>query len=222
MKIDNVKVYGLAESIVASGLPMVEEYDSKAFAGDVFGVSPATVGFKVNGENAARHIKRAVETLSPFPPGEGHHNFLCGIIVQMNVTAPRYFWPEVQRYSFIDIVSSTSTMHKLKAFVKKYHERKDEDVEKIRSHFSELTDWDAIVNFLIYAWNNIDDIEKLKANLPEGYLQTARITTNYRAMKTCYMQRRTHRLKEWQDFCDWVETLPMSQLITRNSKEKQD
>lgn len=214
MKIDNVKVYGLAESIVASGFPYVGEYDERMFSLDATDVNSVIMGFEDKRGDAGNHIARAVDRLSPFPPGEGHHNFLCGIIVQMNVTAPRYWYPELQRYNFINIVSSTSTMHKLKAFVKKYHKRNDEDVEKIRSHFSELTDWNTIVNFLIYAWNNIDDIEKLKANLPEGYLQTARITTNYRAMKTCYMQRRSHRLKEWQDFCDWVETLPMSKMIT--------
>jgi hypothetical protein len=51
-------------------------------------------------------------------------------------------------------------------------------------------------------------------NCPTGLKLTAGITTNYRQLKTIYKQRKTHRLKEWRDFCDWIETLPFSDLIT--------
>jgi hypothetical protein len=43
---------------------------------------------------------------------------------------------------------------------------------------------------------------------PVGLVLTARMTTNYLQLKTIYAQRRTHRLPEWQLFCDWIETLP--------------
>jgi hypothetical protein len=51
-------------------------------------------------------------------------------------------------------------------------------------------------------------------NCPTGLKLTAGITTNYRQLKTIYKQRKTHRLKEWRDFCNWIETLPFSDLIT--------
>lgn len=55
-------------------------------------------------------------------------------------------------------------------------------------------------------------LEVLYTN-PAGFKITARMTTNYRQLKTIYLQRRNHRLPEWHAFCDWVETLPYSEFI---------
>ena len=54
---------------------------------------------------------------------------------------------------------------------------------------------------------------KLLYNVPVGFRLTARMTTNYRQLKTIYSQRKTHRLPEWREFCKWVETLPHAELI---------
>ena len=51
-------------------------------------------------------------------------------------------------------------------------------------------------------------------NVPVGFRLTARMTTNYRQLKTIYQQRKNHRLPEWRDFCDWIERLPHSEFIT--------
>ena len=45
-------------------------------------------------------------------------------------------------------------------------------------------------------------------NIPTGFRLTARMTTNYRQLKTIYYQRKKHRLPEWREFCEWIETLP--------------
>ena len=57
---------------------------------------------------------------------------------------------------------------------------------------------------------------------PGGFRLTARMTTNYRQLKTIYRQRRNHRLPEWRAFCEWIETLPYSEWITclRESEEQ--
>lgn len=213
MKIDNENVYGLAESIVGSGLPMVAEYDAEAFGETV----------KHYGD---KEFSRAFR-LASCSGGESHDCYLCGIVVQMNVTAPRYFFAEMCRYHFIDIVSSTSTMHKLKAFVEKAIALQDEgkmnEYCKLASaHFSPHTHPAVINGFMTLAGGLVKqenlDIETLKANLPEGWLQTARITTNYRQLKTIYHQRRAHRLQEWRDFCAWIETLPMARELICGEK----
>ena len=49
---------------------------------------------------------------------------------------------------------------------------------------------------------------------PCGFRLTARMTTNYRQLKTIYLQRRHHRLPEWRASCQWIETLPHSESIT--------
>ena len=46
-------------------------------------------------------------------------------------------------------------------------------------------------------------------NIPTGFELTARMTTNYRQLKTIYFQRKSHKLPEWREFCHWIETLPM-------------
>jgi hypothetical protein len=55
---------------------------------------------------------------------------------------------------------------------------------------------------------DIEDYLTLLYSNPCGFELTARLTTNYRALKTVYSQREYHKLPEWRDFCRWVETLP--------------
>ena len=57
-------------------------------------------------------------------------------------------------------------------------------------------------------------LEILYSN-PAGFRLTARMTTNYRQLKTIYFQRRDHRLPEWRAFCKWIETLPYAEFITK-------
>lgn len=51
-------------------------------------------------------------------------------------------------------------------------------------------------------------LEILYSN-PCGFKLTAKMTTNYRQLKTILSQRSTHKLPEWRAFCKWIETLPM-------------
>ncbi|BAO04849.1 uncharacterized protein CBO05P1_130 [Clostridium botulinum B str. Osaka05] len=60
-----------------------------------------------------------------------------------------------------------------------------------------------------------EDYLKLLYSNPSGFELTARLTTNYRALKTVYSQRKNHRLPEWREFCKWIETLPHSYLICK-------
>ena len=56
-------------------------------------------------------------------------------------------------------------------------------------------------------------------NVPVGFQLTARMTTNYRQLKTIYQQRKNHRLPEWREFCTWIELLPHSEFITGGGSE---
>ena len=55
---------------------------------------------------------------------------------------------------------------------------------------------------------NIEDFLTLVYSNPSGCELTARLTTNYRSLKTVYSQRKNHTLPEWKEFCKWIETLP--------------
>lgn len=208
MLIFDTQVYGLEESMDASGFPMRDA------------ATPPTHGVNLNDERRAR-------TLAQTPIGSGHDNFLCGIVVQATITAPRYWWPEFQRYHHAEIVSSTSTMHKLRTIVEEAMRMRDRgDIELygkyVSSHFSNVTAPSLICEFFRFAiqWlkDGAEDMDVLKANLPEGWYQKARISTNYRQLKTIYSQRRSHPLGEWRFFCDWVETLPHSELIVGENR----
>ncbi|MGL5313843.1 MAG: hypothetical protein ACRC92_11415 [Peptostreptococcaceae bacterium] len=94
LKINNHIVYGLFESLVASGYPMLADVPTE--------LRGAT------DDDVVRCIK-----LGQVPTGTGHDNFLKGIDVHFDVVYPVYWSPQFQRYNFQDIISSQSAMHRI-------------------------------------------------------------------------------------------------------------
>lgn len=176
--ISNVKVYGLEDSIRRAKYPMSTDIS------------------KLNCE-----LTKGIKALGNSKKGEGHDNFLNGIIVQFDLTFTIKAWTEEERYHFIDFISSQSTIHRIAKF----------DVEKqVISYVTQNTVNE--VNRLkdIYNENPTDEnYLTLLYNVPVGFKLTAGMTTNYRQLKTIYSQRKNHKLPEWREFCAWVETLPM-------------
>lgn len=128
--------------------------------------------------------------------GSGHDCAVKGIVVQFDCKAPRYWWNQLQRYHFIDFVSSCSQMHRIGKL----------DLETNPDMFPETIEYTKKV---VERFNNKEiTIDQCLANVPQGIELTARLVTNYLQLKTIYNQRRTHRSRHWQEFCDWVETLP--------------
>lgn len=181
--IKNVEVYGLENSIKASKYPMAVDIS------------------KCTDEITERTI-----SLGTVQTGTGHDNFLKGIIVQFDWTFTPKCSVEVERYHFIDFVSSQSTMHKITKF----------DLDKAYIKYVDKRCIN-IVKELVEEYNNLEDTTtdyakelylRILYSNPCGMFLTARMTTNYQQLKTIYQQRRNHRLPEWQWFCDWCETLP--------------
>lgn len=54
--------------------------------------------------------------------------------------------------------------------------------------------------------------------LPTSYNQKRTVMLNYEVLANIYKSRRNHKLDEWHTFCDWIETLPYSELITEKEK----
>ena len=176
--ISNVKVYGLEDSIKRAKYPMSTDIN------------------KLNSE-----LTKGIRALGNSKKGEGHDQWLTGIIVQFDLTFTIKAWAEAERYSFLDFISSQSTMHRIAKF----------DAEKqVVSYVTKNTVDE--VNRLkdIYNENPTDEnYLTLLYNVPVGFKLTAGMTTNYRQLKTIYSQRKNHRLPEWKEFCAWIETLPM-------------
>lgn len=194
--VSNVNVYGMESAVMGSKYPMAVDLK------------------KVDGTIVPR-----THALANAKPGSGHDNFLNGIIVQFDLTFTNKAWVEAERYHFLDFISSQSTMHRITKFnldevyisytdpriieimkekVNSYNEltQKISDRKLAGEDVTELNE-EAKVKYLEILYSN-----------PAGFRITARMTTNYRQLKTIYVQRKTHRLPEWRAFCDWVETLP--------------
>lgn len=207
MNINNVKVYDLAESIVASGYPMTSKYEPNETASIVACVKAYIEDTDKRAEYltvAKPHIDRAVK-LASAKDGSGHKTFMAGILVSMDVTASNVWWLQFGRYHFAQIVSSQSKMHRLKQLAMDY------TATELLNH--EEVDWlEAGVN--LYKDGKIDETT-LIYSCPMGLQLTARVTTNYLQLRSMYNQRKNHKLLEWRKFCEWIESLPMArQLIT--------
>lgn len=201
MKVDNIKVYDLEESIIASGYPMrinIEDARIEAYYFmDCLNHAPWEVEEDIINANKRFDVAKKLGTTEK---GEGHDQFLTGIRVAFDLTFTNKAWVELERYRFIDFVSSQSTMHRISKFDLKQQFNEYVD-ERIIDIMEELKD----------RYNKTGDKEdylKLLYSNPSGFQLTARLTTNYRALKTVYSQRKNHRLPEWREFCEWIETLP--------------
>lgn len=191
----NTVVYGLGESIRRAKYPMSTMVEATS--------SELTTG---------------IEKLAKSPKGCGHDQWLTGVVVQFDLTFTVKAWTEMQRYHFMDFVSSQSTMHRITRFDidAQYCPYVDPEiiqimkdkVEAYNQYAADLTPEEAAEWYLEILYSN-----------PAGFMLTAGMTTNYRQLKTIYAQRKDHRLPEWREFCRFIETLPMSDLITDKSKE---
>ena len=157
---------------------------------------PMSIDVSVCNEN----ITDTVKTLGGCEIGSGHDQFLTGIIVQFDLTFTVKAWTEAERYHFFDFVSSQSTMHRITKFDldKAYIDYVDPRIIQIMKE--KVADYNREPTSEKY-------LEILYSN-PCGFKLTARMTTNYRQLKTIYNQRKNHRLPEWVEFCKWIETLP--------------
>lgn len=211
--VHRARVYGLRESIRGAKFPKAVDID------------------KLNLE-----LTPGIRALAMSGYGEGHDQWLTGCIVQFDLTLSNKAWVEAERYHFFDFVSSQSTMHKITKF--DFDEVYDSHVD------SRIID---VVKGKVDAYNRMlkltehKDFKKIPENEqkealadladmyidilmnnPAGCRLTARMTTNYRQLKTIYNQRRNHRLPEWREFCEWMRiNLPYSEFITRGRDEEE-
>lgn len=173
VEISNIKVYDFMESVIACRNAMrltPPEYTEEEFEAS---------------------LPRAIK-LANTPQGSAHSNFLCGIRVAYDIKYPAYFTPELQRYHFNDIVTSSSKMHKLINM-------------NMDLAFNEYVTEDSIAQMknLIQIYNrdkSYENFMRVLSNCPLGIELFMRCTTNYLQLKTIYNQRKTHKLVEdWQE-----------------------
>ena len=193
IKVDNARVYGLEESIIASGYPM-----------QIYTVDLDELEILDEEVITKKDLKRA-KHLGNAVPGSGHDCFLKGIIVQFDLQVPEYIWRQLDRYHFIDYISSQSKMHRitkinLDSVCNRYvYDEVKEILKSIIDKYEAETDTD----------KKKELFNEIIANTPAGLMLTARMTTNYLQLKSIINQRSNHKMQEWRYLCDWFKTLPM-------------
>ena len=182
LQIDNWKVYDLKESVIACRNAMR--------------ITPA----QITDEEFNASMPRAI-ILANSPSGSGHQTFLSGIRVSFDIKYPNYISPELQRYHWIDIVSSSSKMHRLSSmdmdtcFNKYVTDESKEQMKRLVKKFNETKSY--------------EDFMVMLSNCPQGLELFMRVSTNYLQLRTLYRQRKTHKLKEdYGVVCEFIEKLP--------------
>lgn len=170
--------------------------------------------------------------------GSTHAKYRRMIVVYLDITAPLYWWKELDTYKIGTVANSCSTMHRIQE--KEFtlddfsHEHIISDWVDDNLHaFVEVSESDG--NELLWSPKDILKvvIDALNANraaflakkdkkfwwqmiqlLPSSYNQRRTVMLNYEVLAGLYPERKNHKLDEWHVFCDWVKTLPFSTLIT--------
>lgn len=222
LKIENVEVVGWEAAIRGMRNPKNswEKSDSSVVDGHSFFV----------GDNDFALMRTLANA------GTDHGKFMRMIHVQCDITAPLYWWKEADQYKVGTVTDSCSTMHKIaaKEFVRddfSYEHLFDfmiGDVEFLpieildntitclnmcREHYlTALKTEQSLVPAKDYWWQMIQ-------LLPSSYNQLRTWDLNYAVLQNIYHARKDHKLDEWHTFCDWIESLQCSELITGKEKK---
>jgi hypothetical protein len=166
--------------------------------------------------------------------GAVHAKYRRMITVYVDITAPLYWWKEFDTYKVGTVTNSCSTMHKIHA---KEFELEDFSCEKLRARamtslfqvIDELNYWRDIYNnggmddnydgtVRVFEPKDKEAWHQMIQLLPTSYNQKRTIMLNYEVLVGMYRDRKNHKLDEWHTFCDWIKSLPYSELITMESE----
>lgn len=172
--------------------------------------------------------------------GTDHRKFMRMIVVYLDITAPLYWWKEFDTYKVGTVANSCSTMHKIADKEFDVNDFSHEHIEELDGdEYNMSYDWllrtADILNYYRKKYNtaseklstDITDAERkhtlaqqklfwwqMIQLLPSSYNQRRTVMLNYEVLANMYKSRCNHKLDEWHTFCDWIETLPYSELIT--------
>lgn len=215
IKIEYAETYGWSAAIRGMRNPMNSWDKMDTISGEYYGKDENGNDIVSNydvpkiGPNDLDLMKRLIKA------GTDHSKFMRMIGVSLDIVAPLYWWKEFDTYKVGTVANSCSTMHKI------------HDKEFTLDDFSH-EHLDMIAIAYIHAVINCLNVNREKYNetkdkkfwwnmiqlLPSSYNQRRTVTMNYAVLKNIFQARKEHKLDEWRDFCEWIKTLPYSELIT--------
>lgn len=188
--------------------------------------------------NIGPNDKKLMSTLRN--AGTDHRKFMRMITVYLDITAPLYWWKEFDTYKVGTVANSCSTMHKIaaKEFTLEDFSCEhlcDDELELLKEIINRLNmnrivfiakddkrvDQYSVMSDECYAKYKKKLWWQMIQLLPSSYNQKRTVMLNYEALANIYKSRRHHKLDEWHTLCDWIESLPYSELIT-GKEEKAD
>ena len=207
IKVEDTEVYGFEAAIRGMRNPM----NSWDRSDSIFNAGVDSNGF-IAGDNDLKLMKQLAKA------GPVHAKYRRMITVTCDITAPMFWWAEYDTYKVGTVRNSCSKMHKIHS------------VELLNEDFScegcrEIGSWATLCfvtvqntcNKLREKYNETKDKKYWRALielLPESYNQRATVQLNYEVLVGIYRWRKDHKLDEWHTFCEWVESLPYSEIIT--------
>lgn len=236
MKFENTDVWGFEHAIRGMRNPLnswdksdsgegcknnswAEHPDDYRLCKDCYPNQPCSPSKFVIGDNDMDLMKRLIRG------GSEHRKALRQVFVSVDITAPLYWWKEMDTYKIGTTANSTSTMHKLASKPITIEDFEMDDFERVKVFDREPYGSDDYTDEL---WNYIVDMcealrqryvetkdkrywKELIRLLPESWLQTRTWTANYEVIRNIVHQRKGHKLTEWQQFIDWAHTLPYAE-----------
>lgn len=235
IKIENTEVVGLEHAIRGMRNPMNSwDKSDSGYCGEVScrpcsdctydnncsGDSRELNNNYIIGDNDSSLMKRLASA------GTDHRKFMRMIVVYADITAPLYFFKEYDTYKVGTVANSCSTMHKIheKEFVLDDFSHEHLDIRSLnlmQNLVGTLNDYrNLYINY------NAEDFEikgcpskkdiwwQMIQLLPSSYNQKRTVMLNYEVLRNMYHSRKNHKLDEWHTFCEWVEKLPYSEIIT--------
>ena len=218
IKIENVEVMGWEHAIRGMRNPKNswEKSDSRYYNDPVYDKDRPQFIHDNPIFNVGPNDKKLMMTLRN--AGTDHRKFMRMITVYLDITAPLYWWKEFDTYKVGTVVNSCSTMHKIHA---KEFDISDFSTEHLitgpDSPLELMHDTIAMLNTMRKFYLETKDKKywwQMIQLLPSSYNQKRTVMLNYEVLANMYKSRRNHKLDEWHEFCDWIEELPYSELIT--------
>lgn len=179
--------------------------------------------------------------------GTEHRKYMRGLTVSMDVTAPLYWWKEFDQHKIGTTTNSCSTMHKIHSKEFTLDDFSHEHLLSIEAPFEnskhdvpligiELEDDGSLVQDPLDIFNHtISMLNRCRTMflgtkdkrywwqmiqlLPSSYNQRRTVMLNYEVLAGIYPKRKDHKLDCWHVFCDWIKSLPYSEIITLEEKD---
>ena len=206
IQIEKTEVYGWEAAIRGMRNPMNSwERSDTEFSYNYVGADV------IIGDNDLDLMKRLAKG------GAVHAKYRRMINVTVDITAPLYWWKEFDTYKVGTVANSCSTMHKIHA--------KEFVLDDFSTDHLDEFSIDHLKTFMLYLNSMRDMLLETKNKhywwqmiqlLPSSYNQKRTVQMNYEVLVGMYRDRKNHKLDEWQVLCEWIESLPYSELITGN------